>query len=82
MEELYCDAGIGTVAKKTISEIATMTTTQTTLHTIPKISRFRALFGSLSLFTAQAMMPPMNPKKKGTRYQAPLTGSTGLGALG
>src|SRR6266581_5218992 len=39
----------------------------------PKISRFLALLVSLSLFTAHAMIPPMIPKKNGTRYQAPLT---------
>lgn len=45
----------------------------TRLQTRPKISRFLALFGSLSLVTAHAIIPPMIPKKSGTRYQAPLT---------
>src|SRR6266702_2552788 len=45
----------------------------TNVQSSPKISRFLALFGSLSLFTAHAMIPPRIPKKRGTRYQAPLT---------
>jgi len=56
-----------------------MTTVKKTVHTIPKISRFLALFGSLSLISAQAIIPPMIPKK-GYQIPAPLTGSTGFGA--
>ncbi len=67
--------------KNTKNAINAVTTTQRTVHTIPKISRFLALFGSLSLFTAQAIIPPMIPKKKGTKYQAPLTGCTGFEAV-
>ena len=43
------------------------------LQTSPKISRFVALLGSLSLVTAHAIIPPIIPKKSGTRYQAALT---------
>ena len=50
----------------------------TKVQTSPKISRFLALFGSLSLFTAHAIIPPMIPKKSGTRYQAALTCCTGF----
>ena len=47
--------------------------TGTRVQTSPKISRFVALLGSLSLVTAHATIPPMIPKKSGTRYQAALT---------
>src|SRR2546428_4019723 len=56
----------GTVYRK----IANAMTTGTRVQTSPKISRFLALSGSLSLFTAHAIIPPMIPKKSGTRYQA------------
>src|SRR2546425_12600654 len=52
--------------------------TGTKVQTSPKISRFLALFGSLSLFTAHAIIPPMIPKKSGTRYQVALTCCTGF----
>ena len=47
--------------------------TGTRVQTSPKISRFVALLGSLSLVTAHAITPPMIPKNNGTRYQAALT---------
>ncbi len=50
----------------------------TNVQSSPKISRFLALFGSLSLFTAHAMIPPRIPKKRGTRYQAQVPGSTDM----
>src|SRR5438309_2509502 len=60
----------GAVYRKIANPIIMM---GTKVQTSPKISRFLALFGSLSLFTAHAMIPPMIPKKNGRRYQAPLT---------
>jgi len=63
----------GTVYRNTANPIKVGTRVQTS----PKISRFLALFGSLSLFTAHAIIPPMNPKKRGTRYQVALTCCTG-----
>src|SRR5437773_8037810 len=48
------------------------------VQSTPKISRFLALPGSLSLFTAHAIIPPIIPKKSGNKYQAPLTCSTGF----
>jgi len=49
-----------------------------TVQSTPKISRFLALPGSLSLFTAHAIVPPIIPKKSGNKYQAPLACSTGF----
>jgi len=63
----------GTVYRNTANPIRVGTRVQTS----PKISRFLALFGSLSLFRAHAIIPPMIPKKSGTRYQAALTCCTG-----
>lgn len=42
--------------------------TGTRVQTSPKMSRFVALLGSLSLVTAHAIIPPMIPKKRGTKY--------------
>src|SRR2546428_9137376 len=64
----------GAVYRKNASPIMTGTRVQTS----PKMSRFLALFGSLSLFTAHAIIPPIIPKKSGTRYQAALTCCTGF----
>src|SRR5260370_14869067 len=64
----------GAVYRKNASPIMTGTKVQTS----PKIRRFLALFGSLSLFTAHAIIPPIIPKKSGTRYQAALTCCTGF----
>src|SRR5438046_9923683 len=50
------------------------------VQSTPKISRFLALPGSLSLFTAHAIIPPKIPKESGNKYQAPLTCSTGFHA--
>ena len=47
--------------------------TGTSVQTSPKISKFVALLGSLSFVTAHAIIPPIIPKKRGTRYQAALT---------
>lgn len=47
--------------------------TGTRVQTSPKISKFVALLGSLSLVTAHAIIPPIIPKKNGKRYQAALT---------
>src|SRR6266704_1840980 len=50
----------------------------TNVQSSPKISRFLALFGSFSLFTAHAVITHRIPKKSGTRYQRPLTCCTAL----
>jgi len=63
----------GTVYRK----IANAMMTGTRVQTSPKISRFLARFGSLSLVTAHAIIPPKIPKKSGTRYQVALTCCTG-----
>jgi len=65
----------GAVYRKIANPIIMM---GTKVQTSPKISRFLALFGSLSLFTAHAIIPPMIPKKSDTRYQAALTCCTGF----
>src|SRR5467141_4480140 len=67
----------GTVYRNTANPIRMGTRVQTS----PKISRFLALFGSLSLLTAHAIIPPMIPKKSGTRYQAALTCCTGCNGV-
>src|SRR6266481_5817061 len=59
----------GAVYRNTANPIRVGTRVQTS----PKISRFLALFGSLSLVTAHAIIPPKIPKNNGTRYQAALT---------
>jgi hypothetical protein len=50
-----------------------MTNHTTTLLAIPVTSIARACLGSTSLFTSQAIRPPIQPMKIGRSHQAPLT---------
>src|SRR5438034_3501009 len=65
-------AGVGAWYRKTADAIRTV---GMRVQSTPKISRFLALPGSLSLFTAHAIITPIIPNTNDNKYQAPLTSS-------